>query len=480
MLRLVIKKELLESILSFKFVIIFPATVALFFLSFLMGIHEYKAQVMAHSNVVRLNRDQLERSTDWRQVGEAGVFVSRRPSPLTVFATGVFGITGQVARVVDRDLPTMERGRLATNPTFMLFGSWDFHFVVRIVLSLFAFLFAYDAISGEKETGTLRVLLSYPISRSQIIFGKAVGRFLSLGVAFTLAFLIGFILISVGSEIHYTAENHLRIVFIFLGSLMYLGIFFAIGLMASCLADRSIISLLLSLFIWVLLIFAIPKAAVSVASFLRPVPTPAELEAKKAALAKDMHIKLRLSEEEPLRRWLSRPAGNVSDAELYRRQKEAEKEFGRLRQLNEAEHAEKLYRLHEEYLGKQRALHHMTAIFSRFSPAACYDYFITELAETGPSDIDSFLDQLLDYQKRFSRVVSDMRLGQEIIYVVYALEDPFKLTRPDLSKIPNFEYKSRPWQQRWARAIGDFGLLSVYATLIFLVSYVSFLTYDPR
>jgi hypothetical protein len=126
MLRLVIKKELLESILSFKFVIIFPATVALFFLSFLMGIHEYKAQVWAHSNVVRLNRDQLERSTDWRQVGEAGVFVSRRPSPLTVFATGVFGITGQVARVVDRDLPTMERGRLATNPTFMLFGSWDF------------------------------------------------------------------------------------------------------------------------------------------------------------------------------------------------------------------------------------------------------------------------------------------------------------------------------------------------------------------
>ncbi|HXF06841.1 MAG TPA: ABC transporter permease subunit [Blastocatellia bacterium] len=474
------RKEVLESILSFKFILVLAVTITLTLLSISMGLNEYWAQVRAHSNVVQLNRDQLERSTDWHQVGRAGIFVSRVPSSPAVFATGIFGIAGQVARIIDRDVPVIERGRLATNSAFMLFGSWDFHFMVKIILSLVALLFAYDAVSGEKEIGTLRLLLSNPLPRSRLILGKALGRYLPLLTAFTLAFILGVIFLFLQSDITFTVNDQLGILLIFLGSCVYLGVWFTVGLMASCLTNQSLVSLLLSLFLWMLLIFAIPKASISVASFLHPVPTPAELEAKKAALAKDMYIKLMLSQEEPLRRWMKRPPGDVPAEELYRRQVEFEKEAGRLRQLNEAEHAEKLYRLYEQYLSAQRALDRTASRLSRLSPSGCYDYFITGLAGTGPRDADFFLDQLIEYQKRFSSFISDMKLKQEIVYVVYVQEDPFKQTRPDLSKIPPFDYKTRPWRERWTLGIADLGLLCLYITVLFSVTYLSFLKYDPR
>lgn len=480
MFRALLKKELLETILSFKFVIIFPAALLLLLVGLIMGIAEYRSQIAAYSNMMRLNRDQLERSTDWYQVGQSGIFVSKKPVALTVLSNGVFRENGQVARIVLRDVPEIKRGHSAANPSLILAGNWDFHFVMKIILSLFAFLFAYDAVSGEKESGTLRMLLSNPVSRSRIILGKMLGRFLSLAVVITLVFLIGLMLVSLDESIALTNENRLRILFIFLGSLAYLGVFFAIGIMTSCLTNQSIVSLLLSLLIWAMLVFAIPKASVSAISLFKHPPTPAELEAKKVALAKDMYVKFQLSTLEPARRWMTRPSGEVPPGEFYRRQREFEMEVGKLRRENESEHLDRLYRLYEEHMNQQRDVDRLAGRFARLSPAACYDYFLTELTETSPGDFYHFIDQLSGYQKGFRKFVSDMMLSQEVRPIVWNQQDPFKYTRPDLRQIPSFDYHGRPWLDRWRAALGDFGLISLYLALAFFISYLRFLKYDPR
>ncbi len=475
----VIKKELLESILSFKFTIIFPAIFVLLILSFLMGINEYKVQLREHSNLEQLNRDQLQRSSDWHQLAGNGLFVARRPSPLTVFATGVFGTMGQVAKVTNRDVPVIEKGHLANNPAFILLGNWDFNFIVKVVLSLFALLFAYDAVSGEKESGTLKLLLSNSIARNRLLLGKAFGRFLSLALAFLLAFLISVILLSMERSINLTSGDWLRILFISLGSLLYLAVFFAIGLMTSCLTNQAIVSLLPSLFIWVLLLFGIPKASGSTAAFFYQAPTAAEFEAKKVALAKDMYAKYTRLLIEPMRRWFRRPENATLD-ELHRRQKEFEKVSAQIRRENEAEHMEKLYRLYEEHLSRHKTLARIASNLSRLSPASCYDYFITELTETGPTAMEAFAQQLLEYQNKFSSFVSEMMASQEVRYVVFDSEDPFVATRPDLKKIPGFEYRSLSLRERLANAFVDVALLFAYLILTFSVGLVSFLKYDPR
>ena len=60
--------------------------------------------------------------------------------------------------------------------------------LATFLMPLNALLLAYDAIVGEEEGGTLMLLLTYPLSRGQILLGKFVGHGMILG----LATLIGF------------------------------------------------------------------------------------------------------------------------------------------------------------------------------------------------------------------------------------------------------------------------------------------------
>lgn len=56
------------------------------------------------------------------------------------------------------------------------------------LIPLIALLLAYDAIVGEDEGGTLLLLMTYPLSRSQLLLGKFLGH----GLTLALATLIGF------------------------------------------------------------------------------------------------------------------------------------------------------------------------------------------------------------------------------------------------------------------------------------------------
>lgn len=56
------------------------------------------------------------------------------------------------------------------------------------LIPLIALLLCYDSFVGEKEAGTLLLLLAYPVSKSQLLLGKFIGQ----GGIITLATLLGF------------------------------------------------------------------------------------------------------------------------------------------------------------------------------------------------------------------------------------------------------------------------------------------------
>lgn len=60
--------------------------------------------------------------------------------------------------------------------------------LATFLMPLIALLLAYDAIVGEDESGTLQLLLTYPLGRGQILLGKFVGH----GLILALATLLGF------------------------------------------------------------------------------------------------------------------------------------------------------------------------------------------------------------------------------------------------------------------------------------------------
>ncbi|GAB2800901.1 ABC transporter permease subunit [Halomonas shantousis] len=60
--------------------------------------------------------------------------------------------------------------------------------LATFLMPLIALLLAYDAVVGEDESGTLLLLLAYPLGRGQLLLGKFVGH----GLILALATLIGF------------------------------------------------------------------------------------------------------------------------------------------------------------------------------------------------------------------------------------------------------------------------------------------------
>ncbi len=60
--------------------------------------------------------------------------------------------------------------------------------LATFLMPLIALLLAYDTIIGEDEGGTLMLMLTYPLRRSHLLFGKFIGH----GLILALATLLGF------------------------------------------------------------------------------------------------------------------------------------------------------------------------------------------------------------------------------------------------------------------------------------------------
>ena len=107
------------------------------------------------------------------------------------------------------------------------------------LVPLIALLLSHDAIVGETERGTMLLLLSYPIGRSEVIFGKFLGHLAILAFATAIGYgAAAFALTITGSEI---AADSWRAFLSMVGSSVLLGaVFLAIGYLTSTLVgERS-------------------------------------------------------------------------------------------------------------------------------------------------------------------------------------------------------------------------------------------------
>ncbi|MBC7152219.1 MAG: ABC transporter permease [Rhizobium sp.] len=107
------------------------------------------------------------------------------------------------------------------------------------LVPLIALLLSHDAIVGESERGTMVLLLSYPIGRSEVIFGKFLGHLAILAFATAIGYGVAAAALTVtGADI---AIESWRAFLSMVGSSVLLGaVFLAIGYLTSTLvSERS-------------------------------------------------------------------------------------------------------------------------------------------------------------------------------------------------------------------------------------------------
>ncbi|MFU8869951.1 ABC transporter permease [Natronococcus sp.] len=69
--------------------------------------------------------------------------------------------------------------------------------ITRLIIPLIALVLGWKAIAGERESGSIKILLSLPHSRKDVLLGKLLGRSAVLSLSLTLGFVLAAVVVAV-------------------------------------------------------------------------------------------------------------------------------------------------------------------------------------------------------------------------------------------------------------------------------------------
>ncbi|MBT6147203.1 MAG: ABC transporter permease [Gemmatimonadetes bacterium] len=250
MLRTIIVKELLSNLLTLRLAVALAFTVVLTVMTAFIGSAEYSR------NVDRFEQAQMDAATElqtvkvWRQMSP---MIFQAPQPLSILCRGLSDGAGS-AWEVDLNFRQVSFWPVTGADTDLMRSlvRIDFATVVALLLSFLAVVLGYDGVCGERERGTLQVMMTNAVPRSTIILGKLMGGLLSLWAPLALSFTIALLILLSNPDVHFEAQDWLRLICFFVLSVLFLAQIFAFSLTVSVSTRDSATSLVICLFFWLI------------------------------------------------------------------------------------------------------------------------------------------------------------------------------------------------------------------------------------
>jgi ABC-type transport system involved in multi-copper enzyme maturation permease subunit len=502
MLRTIIIKELKSIISSPKFVVTFAACTILILLSIWVGIHDYRTGLERLAGSHRIHAEVVRKITTWERIHTRAW---REPDPMQIFVSGVNNDIGRLSEIRASSPVKLTNSVYSDDSIFAVFRFVDFAFIVQMVLSLIAILFTYDAINGERESGTLQLTFSNPVPRARFILGKLIGSWLGLVIPLSIPLLLSVLLLLL-MKIPMTLLHWQKLGALLVVSLLFFTFFIALGLLTSALTRRSSTSFMISLVAWVLFVFIIPRVSIMSAGQLVNVLSIAELESRQAAFVKDYQATTMKKQMQPLQEKLMKKFAAMTQAkatkeEMEAAQKEAQAEYqNEMLKVNnqlQKDIADHYVKLNEERRNQQFRLERLAFTISRFSPAAAYRLAAMNLAET---DIEvkkrvedamiSFRTMILELgEKKTRERGGKLGMGRTSLSLDTVKNSDgtmtFGIKRTDTATIEALDippYVGRPlgFRDTIANTVVDIGVLALFSIVAFAGSFVCFLRYDVR
>lgn len=458
MLREIFFRELLESIAGMRLLVIGLLCCILIPLSIVTNLRAV-ANANAQQNQARTEyegslhgrvaTDEIEVRVFRHRPAMAGVAVGLDPaipSSVSIRQTGM----------------SVSQSQLLDKPVATLFGGVDLLFIIKFVLSLVAIILTYNLICGEKEMGTLKLMLANPIPRDSILLGKLFSALVTLIGPFVFALLASLLGLEIFGTSFLGAEiDWLQFAGVLLASVLYLGVFVNLGLLISAMTQRSLTSITLLLVLWAGCVAVIPQSAGVLAELVYPVESADSLLLRKSLAAQDI-------ERQQLR-------------ELERLRSQDHFAYDELRKPVVAKYKERLRRLHQrletDYARRRRTQERLASGIALMSPASALTFSVTTLCGTGMLHADDFNQALENFRSEaneqlFSQNYRDLFLGTSSAQA--------KFTFIDLSEVPRFSYAPPPVGRVFDVVTPYLILLGLFNCGLFFIAYLRFRTYDVR
>jgi len=275
MLTTLIRRELLDTLIAFRFGAAVFILLLLVVANTFVLMKDYDRRLASYHTAVKANHDQVREGKTYSSVT---LDVVRPPNLLSLFNVGLDKRLNTEIFISYSLVPSLWDGQKhgSTNPLLDIFSTIDIVFIFEVVLSLMALIFAYDALAGERERGTLRLVLAYPVSRGHILLAKYVSAMICLLLPVLMSFLFVMILLTTSPTVSLNVDDFLCIGGIVLSSLVYLSVFYLVGLLISAVTGRTGTALMLAMFIWGFWVFVYPNVILVAVNPAPPSQAPLE------------------------------------------------------------------------------------------------------------------------------------------------------------------------------------------------------------
>ena len=387
-------KEFRLNIRSARFAIGLLLCLVIVPFTMMVGIGDYQIQKEVCEAEARQAEEEISSCLVWSKVHPKLV---REPEPLSLLSRGITNNIGYTVLITLWEIPFLPfQFNWAQNSPFMkVFPPLDFSAVLSIMISLLALVFSYDTVTREREEGTLRFIFSSSVSRYSFLVGKWLGVVLTV-----LPILFG-----------------------------------SFGIWVSSLTARSVTSIVLCMLSWLTFLFVIPALSSYASRSMVALPSYKQVENKKVELFWSMR-----SEYDKRWRELRDSLGlqslrylfDVEDGEGTKDIRGGSRlvlEHTRRMAVVDAniriDHAERLWKLDEEYLCTLSAQRKWQDILNLLSPSATYIRLMARLGNTDADALLSYMSDARNYREQFIRYLTDRDLFYSPSYVTPCREDEF-------------------------------------------------------
>ncbi len=486
----VAERELLEQLTSLRFLVIALLVVLLTPLTVYVGFHDYGIRLESHQRLVA-SRSAIQSEVRARNAGlyarevEHTAYNDLEPfrviRPPEKFSILVKGLDGAMPEYWDFSGGGVQTGPAASPAFWMgdLLGALDLEFVIRVVLGLLAILIAFDAISGEKEQGTLRLALSHPVSRPVFWLGKMLGGSFSLLVPLALTMVLALLSAELMGTEMADRDTMARAAGLFLFAGVYLLSLHSLGLFVSSVARTQKTALVVLLVSWVMLVLAVPPLAILAARAISPVHSVHWYEVQKRSFNDD----LRAEQEREIGRLVREVAGStpghLKTSSYTENRAVLDPKIEELEQAFRNRERRFFSELDENFERASRRQSTVANAIMAISPAALFAQLATGVAGTGDSDRQDWLVAVRRQQSRLNQFIFDdprrLTIRDEGASMSMSRGAPLRL-----SAAPSFAAPARDFASVISPNFLPAALLFVFWGVFVFVGLAAFYRYDVR
>jgi len=466
------RKDILGNLVSLRFVLSLLLVIALAATSGFVFVDEYRLQTQDYRNQANEALAGFrERAGQLYQLAFYQHRIYQKPKPLTFFAEGF-----------EQSLPnsctfnafTVRLPEAQHQRNFLLpaLSNLDWVFLTGLILSFVALLLTYDCVCGEKEAGTLGLMLAGSIPRHKVLAAKYLGAMFTVGIPLLAGVLVSLIVVVASRDVVFGAGDWLKILILVVLSFLYLSVFVLLGILVSSRTAHSANAMVMLLLVWVGLVILIPSFGRVIAEITSAGSSPQECQ----RLLKDAYEQVNADYE----------AGKFGENAGARSPNIADcNPPARARYINAGTEAENraIEDCYHQMLAQASAGRNVACL----SPTAIYQRAAEAIAGTGLSHGVSLNSQIKRYQTELREYIrAQDREDPQSLHLLFDEENSTEewnaiSKKPaDFAAVPKFQEQDLTLAESLRLAIWDIGLLVLFNVVAFAAAFASFLKYDVR